>query len=83
MIVDFTKYYQYSIDGFTIISSHAGDNGVDLPHDLALNLIRRGVCVQKKDSTGKVNNFNPVEETAVVEPVEEKKTRRKRKKKAE
>lgn len=84
MIVDFTKDYQYSKDGFTIISSRAGDEGVDLPHDLALNLIRRGVCVQKKDSIEKVNNFIPVEETAIVSPVEEvKKTRRKRKKKGE
>lgn len=77
MIVDFTKDYEYSVDGINVICSHVGDNGVDLPHDLALNLIRRGVCVQKKDSPKKV--YNPVEETAVVEPVEEVKTKRRAK----
>ncbi len=80
MIVDFTKDYKYSLNGFTVISSCAGDNGVDLPDDMALNLIGKGVCVQKEDSPKKV--YTPVEETAVVEPVKEVKKRR-RKKKAE
>jgi hypothetical protein len=77
MIVDFTKDYKYSLNGFTVISSCAGDNGVDLPDDMALNLIGKGVCVQKKDSPKK--DFSPVEETAVIEPVEEVKTKRRAK----
>jgi len=49
---------------------------VDLPGDIAEAWLKHGFCeeVSKK-------KFNPVEETAVVNPVEETKTKRKTKKK--
>ena len=55
----------------------------ELPHRIAVAFIGHGYCKQFE----KVNDFNPVVETAVVNPVEEvkEKTKRKRrsKKKAE
>lgn len=55
----------------------------ELPDRIANAFIGHGYCKPFKDSPKKV--YTPVEETAVVEPVEEVKTkrRRKRSKKAE
>ena len=80
MIVEFTEDYPYSLDKVTVVKSCCGDTK-DLPDELALKLIAKGVCSEKK-----ATKFNPVVETAVINPVEEvkeKPKRRKRKKKAE
>ena len=81
MIVEFTEDYSYSLDKVTVVKSCCGDTK-DLPNDLALRLIAKGVCGDKR-----ATKFNPVVETAVISPVEEvkEKTKRKRrsKKKAE
>ena len=47
---------------------------VDLPEDIAKAWLKHGFCEE-------VKKFNPVKETAVVNPVEETKTKRKTKKK--
>ena len=80
MIVEFTEDYPYSLDKVTVVKSCCGDTK-DLPDELASKLIAKGVCSEKK-----ATKFNPVVETAVINPVEEvkeKPKRRKRKKKAE
>jgi len=80
MIVEFTEDYPYSLDKVTVVKSCCGDTK-DLPEELALKLIAKGVCSEKK-----ATKFSPVVETAVINPVEEvkeKPKRRKRKKKAE
>ena len=80
MIVEFTEDYPYSLDKVTVVKSCCGDTK-DLPDELALKLIAKGVCSEKK-----ATKFSPVVETAVINPVEEvkeKPKRKRRKKKAE
>jgi len=83
MKVEALKKCKYQHKGYC-----PGDK-VDLPSNIAKSWISCGIaveCVQKKEETKKANNFTPVEETAVIEPVQEvkeKPKRRKRKKKAE
>lgn len=69
------KDSKYSSNGVNCICVSKGDV-VDLPGDLAPAWIANGTCeeVNKK-------KFNPVEETAVVNPVEETKAKVKRKSK--
>jgi len=78
--VKFLEDFKYSIDKVNATESKAGDI-VELPNGLASRLVTKGVCTQ-------AGVFNPVAETAVVNPVEEvkevkPKRKRSTKKKAE
>jgi hypothetical protein len=69
------KDSKYSSNGVNCICVSKGDV-VDLPGDLGSAWVSNGTCELNKKP-----KFNPVKETAVVNPVEETKTKRKTKKK--
>ena len=78
--VKFLKDYSYSLDKVNPTTSKEGDV-VELPNGLASRLVTKGVCTQ-------AGLFNPVKETAVIDPVDEvkevkPKRKRRTKKKAE
>lgn len=77
--VQFTKDHSYSIDKVNVTNSKKGDI-VEVSAGLASRMMHKGVCVQILNEDKKRNNFNPVEETAVIDPVEEVKEKPKRKK---
>ena len=76
--------FKYSLDGFTVLSASKNDVLV-LDDDTAKRYIKHGYvsdCIisEKEVLIADVPDFfTPVEETAVVEPVKEKKRRRKKK----
>ncbi len=76
--VQFIEDYSYCLDKVNVTKSKANDIA-DIPAGLASRLVNKGVCVQILDEKKKRNNYTPVEETAVVEPVEEVKEKPKRK----
>ncbi len=83
--VRFTENYDYCLDKVNI-TKFKKDSIVGLPEGVASRLVHRGVCIQILNEDKKANNFTPVEETAVIEPVQEvkdKPKRKRRKKKAE
>ena len=75
MDVKVLKDCSYSADGFTIIYL-AKDSMVELPQDIEDKFLDRGLVYVP---TNTPDLFKPVEETAVIEPVTEKKRRRKKK----
>ena len=75
MDVKVLKDCSYSADGFTIIKLAKGET-VELPKDIEDKFLDRGLVYVP---TATPDLFTPVEETAVIEPVKEKKRRRKKK----
>lgn len=75
MRVKVLKDCSYSADGFTIVYLAKGVF-VDLPKDIEDKFLDRGLVYVP---TNTPDLFTPVEETAVIEPVKEKKRRRKKK----
>ena len=73
VLEDFT----YSLDGFTILKALKGDS-LELDKAMAYKFIDRHHVACQKDLDNSVA-FSPVEETAVIETVKEKKRRRKKK----
>lgn len=77
--IQFTQDHSYSLDKVNVTKSKEGDI-VEVSAGLASRMMHKGVCVQILNESKKRNNFNPVEETAVIDPVEEVKEKTKRKK---
>ena len=76
VLEDFT----YSLDGFTILKVLKGDT-IQLDNETYYKFLERGHVSDYRDSPVEetIDIFSPVEETAVIEPVKEKKRRRKKK----
>ena len=81
MIVKAKHDFQYSLDGFTIIIAYK-DNILGLDDETAQRFIGHGYVEEVTEEVPLAKSmdlFSPVEETAVIEPVKEKKRRRKKK----